>query len=264
MDAVVAQINRNSDRIPTLWTQLDFTAHLVDPDKNKTTDISGDGGLMYARPMSLLLTGDKDVAGEVFQLGSNDEAFWVKIRSAADAFQYWWGHYANLGKPGCKSIPLRPDQIIEVLGVGLYRTNFLIQPVPVMRFDNDQDAYVFDLNVLNVDRWETREEIWYDREKKWPIRVLLYEADGRVVLKADLSQQTPVQTPGLPRAQWPLIARHYDLYFPDTGSKITFDFLNDPQLQHQGHRKPLPNPGSFERIEPEGNTTVIQIDKDVK
>jgi hypothetical protein len=264
MDTVVQQINQNAQKIPTLWTQLNFTATLVDPGKRTTNTFAGDGALMYARPMSLFLKGDKDVAGEVFEIGSNDKEFWVKIRSTADSFDYWWGHYASLGKPGCRPIPIRPDLVLQVLGVGVFRTNFLVQPSPVMRFDNAADAYVFDFNEIVIDHWEAREEIWYDRLTKFPMRVILYGIDGRAALMAELSRQTPVETAGLPREQWPKIARHYDLFFPDTGTKITFDFMNDPQLQHQGRHLPVPNANSFNRPDPDDNNKVIQIDEGVE
>ncbi len=261
MELVVDSINHNSQRIPTLWSQLNFTATLVDPDKHTKNTIAGDGTLMYARPLSLLLDGNKDIAGLVFQLGSNNSDYWVKIRSSADSFNYYWGSYANLGKPGSATMPIRPDMVLEVLGISLYPSNFLHQPVPVMRFDNGADAYIFDLNVIALDRWETREEIWYDRASKLPIKVILYEADGRAVLKADLSQHTPVVTPGIPREQWPKIARHYDLFFPDTGSQITFDFLNDPELRHEGrHGQPAPNTSSFRRQDPDPSDKLVPID----
>jgi hypothetical protein len=262
MDIVIRDINRNSSRIPTLWTALNFTANIIDPNKHTATAVSGDGILMYSRPNSLLVTCDKDVAGQVFQLGSNNDQFWVKIRSSGDAFNYWWGHYANLGKPCCRAIPIRPDMVLEVLGVGVYRSNFLQMPAPVMRFDNSADAYIFDINQPVGDRWETQEEIWYDRQTKLPVKVLLYEADGRVALKADLSQQTPVVSDGVSSEQSPQIARHYDLFFPDTGTKMTLDFLNDPEIQHKARRGLLPNAGSFHRPEKGDGDNEIQIDKD--
>ena len=262
MDIVIQDINRNSSRIPTLWTTLDFTASIIDPQKHTTTAVSGDGILMYTRPNSLLVTCDKDVAGQVFQLGSNNDQFWVKIRSSGDAFNYWWGHYANLGKPGCREIPIRPDLVLEVLGVGMYRTNFLQMPVPVMRFDNSADAYIFDINQPVGDRWETQEEIWYDRKTRMPIKVLLYEIDGRVALKADLSKPAPVVSDGIPREQSPQIASHFELFFPDTGTKMSFDFQNDPELQKNVRGRLLPSPGNFKRPEKGTGDNEIQIDKD--
>jgi hypothetical protein len=264
MDTVVGEINRNSGRMPTLWTQLDYTAKFIDPEKKTEQTVAGDGVLMYARPISLLLNGDKDVAGQVFQLGSNDSEFWVRIRSSANSFNYWWGHYANLNKPGARPVPIRPDLVVEVLGIELYRTNFLIQPVPVMRFDNQGDAYVFDMNVIATDRWETREEIWYDRATKLPMRVILFGGDGRAVLKAELSQQTAVAVAGVAQDQWPKIARHYELSFLDTGTEITFDLLNTPEVLHAGRRgMMLPNANSFQRPDAEEGDRVVPIDPQV-
>jgi hypothetical protein len=143
----------------------------------------------------------------------------------------------------------------------MYRSNFLQLPVPVMRFDNDADAYVFDINQPEGDRWETREEIWYDRVSKNPVKVILYGHDGRAVLRAELSQYTGVQIPGVPRERWPKIARHYDLTVPDNGTKISLDFLNDPEIQHAGPRKVLlPNPNSFVRPDPEDGDKLIPVD----
>jgi hypothetical protein len=260
MDVVIADINRNASRIPTLWTYVDFTASFVDPKKQTTQTIKGDGVLMYARPKSLLINGDKDIAGQMFQIGSNDDEFWLRIRTN-DGFTFYQGHYNQLGKPGSKPIPIRPDRILEVLGIGMYRNNFLQMPVPVMRFDNAADAYIFDINEPVEDRWETREEIWYDRRTKMPTKVFLYEANGRVALKAILSQPTGVQIPDMPPPQWPQIARHYELTLPDTGSSITLDLLNDPEIRHPGKQDLyFPNPNSFVRPDPDDGDKVISVD----
>jgi hypothetical protein len=264
MARVIADINQNNAKIPTLWAELNYTADLVDPEKNSVESVAGDGRVMYARPRSLLLNGDKDIAGQVFQLGSNDEEFWVKIRADANTYRYWWGHYANLGKPGCKAIPIRPDLVLQVLGIGVYGPDFLQQPVPVMRFDNEHDAYIFDLNVRSTDQWQTVEEIWYTREKKLPTHVVLYAKDGRAQLIADLSGYIPVESAGIPRDRWPLMAGHYALYFPENKDRITFDFISPIQLQHVPPRgAPIPNANTFERIEPDAGDKVMQIDADV-
>jgi hypothetical protein len=263
METVIAAINHNSGRIPTLWTQLNYSATLVDPQKHTSDSVSGDGAMLYTWPKSLLLSGNKDIAGEVFQLGSDDTAFWVKLRSGGDTYNFWWGHYANLGKPGCKPIPIRPDMVLQVLGISVYAPNFLEQPVPVMRFDNENDVYIFDRNIETGDHWETQEEIWYDRLTKLPTRVLLYGRDGRVALRALLSNPAGVPLANTPKVQWPLIARHYDLSFPDTGSGISFDF-DDPALSHTFRRSTVPNAGSFElNIPDDPRVKVIQIDADV-
>ena len=47
--------------------------------------------------------------------------------------------------------------------------------------------------------------------------------------------------------------------FVESGSHMSFD-LFDPAIEHAGRRRPIPNPGSFDRNPPEGNVKVIQID----
>lgn len=254
MDRVVADINANSAKIPSIYALLGYRADLVDPQRHRTIAISGDGTLLYRRPRSLLLRGKEPVAGEVFALGSNDEQFWLKL--AGDVDTAWWGNYANLGKPCCQPMPIRPDLVMEVLGIGLFDADFLRQPVPVMRFDNAADAYVFDFDVREPDRWVVQKEIWYDRKTRLPVEVRLYQADGRVVLAARLSQPVRLGTPGQPRDRWPTIASRYDLLFPDDGTRLAFWFNDDYATQRHG----FPKPTSFRRPSDFGTHRVVQVD----
>jgi len=48
-------------------------------------------------------------------------------------------------------------------------------------------------NVRVPDRYVAQKEVWYDRKTKLPIKVLLFDPNGRVVLRADLSKHKPVQ-----------------------------------------------------------------------
>ncbi len=256
---VVQRVNRNAERVPSVWSQLDYTATLVDPGRKQTTRLSGDGVLQFRRPASLVLTGYKDVAGQVFQLGCNGDSFWVKVRTAADASDYYYGTLAHVGSPGTRPVPVRPDLVVEVLGVGLLRPDLLAEPVPVMRFDNEAGCYVFDFNVRRPDRWVTQKEVWYDHADCLPRRVLLYDDAGRVVVRAELSRHQPLEVPTVPAADWPRVARHYDLRFPDTGSAMSLD-LNDPALAHRVKRVTLPNDHSFAPPQPDGNDRVIPVD----
>ena len=48
MDEVVAEINNNNEKIPSLWSELHFKATII--DKKETHTGSGEGVLMYRRP----------------------------------------------------------------------------------------------------------------------------------------------------------------------------------------------------------------------
>jgi hypothetical protein len=260
MDVVIAKINHNAIAIPSLWTQLDYSATVVDPEKKTSDHFAGDGILLFSRPGSLLMVGDKDVAGRVFELGVNDLQFWVKLRTGANDWNYWWGNNANLGKPCCQPVPIDPAALVEVLGVSVYGTDFLRQPVPVMRYDPDADAYVFDFNQRQPDRWVTVKEVWYDAATMLPTKVLLYSAFGRPVLVARLSQHAPVDVPGGQKDQGPVVAWNYDLAFPITGSSMSIKFGNPATRREQG-KLSLPNARSFDRPEPDPNNHMIQVDK---
>ena len=50
MDLVIAQIDHNAIAVPSLWTQLDYSATVVDPTKKTTDHFAGDGTLLFSRP----------------------------------------------------------------------------------------------------------------------------------------------------------------------------------------------------------------------
>ena len=128
-----------------------------------------------------------------------------------------------------------------------------------MRFNNDADAYMVDSVVSGPDRLLVRKEVWYDRRTLDPGLVLLYDARGRVVLRAHLGGFSPVETPDTPKDRWPRVATTYNLYFPDTGSKMQFT-LNDQALNKNG----VPHAGSIHMPDPRnaGVKNVNQIDED--
>jgi hypothetical protein len=254
MAAVVAQVNENNSHLDHFHAVLRYSAAIVDPERHETQRVSGDGGLLYSRPQSLLLRGKKDLVGPVFELGSNDSVFWFKVLVGDSA--EWWGHYRNLGKPCCKPIPIRPDLVLEVLGVSMFDKNLLAEPVPVMRFDNDTDAYVFVWSKMGHDHWYPWKEIAYDRRTKLARVVKLYDEDGRVLLRAELSEYAPASVANLPEAQWPMLARHYELVFLENGSHMEFDFTGVKFT-------PAPRSESFVRpVLKDTERDPIQIDRD--
>jgi hypothetical protein len=153
----------------------------------------------------------------------------------------WWGSYASLDRVHTKEIPIRPDLMLEVLGVNDIDTNFKQQPAPVMVFNNDADSYMIRWQVTAPDRWIAQKEVWYDRKTYLPTHVLLFDENGRIVLSAYLSQHQKVRTDDVPEDQWPKVATNYRLFFPDTQSRIALK-LNEVESSHAG----APNEYSFQ------------------
>ncbi len=258
MQQVVQEINANNLRIPTLWARISFEATIVDPETSKSTFVNGDTGtLLYRKPQDLRLKGTKPGV-TVFELGSNSTRYWL-LSPAPGPDTMWWGNYRNIGKPCSKDIPIRPDMVLEVLGVGAIDADFLHEPSPVMRFNNDNDAYMFvwQMRVTRPNRWAAQKEIWYDRQSKLPKLVVLFDENGRIVLRAYLSNHKPVGEPVAGMASQPMVATRYELLFPDTKSQMTIE-LRDMRLQEKG----VPNDRSFRFPEDPDVSKVIQIDED--
>jgi hypothetical protein len=229
--AVVRGVNARVHELATLRAAGDFEATIV--DRNKSSFVNGEITLLYARPDKLRMVGKKDIAGRIFEIGTNGQRYWLIVRGDTDTM--WFGNYANLDKMGTPrgQIPIRPDLLLEVLGVSDINPNLIAEPYPVMRYNNDYDAYMMTWHVKLPDRLVAQKEVWYDRQTLLPTQVLLFDANGRVVLSAKLMRHQPVEVPDVPREQWPKVASSCRLFFPDSGTRMSFNF-SDLALQKNG------------------------------
>ena len=262
IDELVTDINANVEPLPTLWAKGDFDATIV--DHGHKNSVSGTAYLMHARPEQMLFIGKADVLGEVFRMGCGPDKYWVTVKGDTDTC--WWGTFANLDRVDQSAIPVRPDLVEAVLGLDSLDTDLTRQPCPVMRFNNDQRAYMIVWNVKGPDRWLAQKEIWYDVDSKLPRLVNLFDANGRIVLSAYLSDHQPVQMDdsatqpaSVPRSA-PRVATNYRLFFPDSGSTLRLH-LTQLKLSSQGH----PNGGNF-AFDPDtvDVTHVIDLDQSAR
>jgi hypothetical protein len=233
MGEVVAQINRNNDQIPTLWARHEFDATVVDPDTHKSQYVNGYGNILYKSADSLRLTAKKEVT-DLFDMGTNGENYWLRVVPGQDT--YWYGNFSDENAAAEAHMPLQPDLILEVLGIRPIDSALAQPPVPVMRFNNDADAYMLVWQSRVGDHWAAQKEIWYDRATLHPILVLLFDPNGRVELRAWLSNFKTIRVTDESADQWPSIATSFRLFFPETGTKMSFD-LRDIELSHNGFPK---------------------------
>jgi hypothetical protein len=238
LDQLVSDINSNVEQLPTLWAKGDFDAHIVDHDHK--TDVNGTAYLMHASPQQMLFIGKADVLGEVFRMGCGPDKYWVTVKGDTDTC--WWGTYTYLDRVDKGAIPVRPDLVEAVLGLDAIDPLLTREPCPVMRFNNDQRAYMLVWNMKLRDRWVAQKEIWYDVDSKLPRLVNLFDVNGRIVLSAYLSDHKPVDmgTGGTQPSTAPMVATSYRLYFPDSGSTLRLH-LTDLRSSSKGH----PNAANF-------------------
>jgi hypothetical protein len=265
MAEVVAEINANNAAVPTIWARHYFDANIVEPD-GRTIFANGDGALLYKAPSDLRFVGNKPLNLNplpLFEIGSVADRYWMTVAPVDGPSTMYWGWYRNVGKPcvDTRQLPIRPEQILQVLGVATINTNFLEPPVPTMRFNNyafnGAGAYMFTWNVPLPGRWAAQKEIWYDRETKLPRSVILFDENGRMVLEAKLSRHEPLEVPETPQARWPKVAREFELFFPDSGSKLKFQ-LDEIALENKGvpTRRGIAFPSEAKA------DRVIQLDRD--
>lgn len=245
--AVVGRINANNDRLRTLYLRHEFGAELIEEKGGNPTKISGLGVIMYRAPDELIMTGSEVGIGKIFEIGCNPTDYWLAVpQRRVDTI--WHGRMEHLGKPCVQQIPIRPDLLMEVLGVFTIDPNLARFPAPVMRFDNEQDAYVFTWVMPQADRFIALKEVWYDRQTMHPERVSLFDPEGRALLRAELSDHRPVDVPDVAREPLPTVPGKYDLFFPDTQSRMAIR-IEDAYLDRDGRPGKVPfrrpNPGNF-------------------
>jgi hypothetical protein len=244
---LVEAINRNNQKIPSLWTRIRFLeAWFVDRQSHSEKYVNGNGNLLYSAPASIRVTAMKELVADLLDMGSDGTHFWLWQKHDN---VFWWGEYADLEKPGAREIPIRPDLVLEVLGIRPIDPGLTEEPAPVLRFNNDADSYMIVWQKRLGDHWAALKEVWYDRATLRPSTVLLFDPDGRVVLRAWLSNFQPVRVANQAADQWPVMATQYRLFFPETGSRLNFE-LGDLALTG-GRGDAFPKPISFQMPDPQ-------------
>jgi hypothetical protein len=242
---VIAAINANNQKIPTLWATLNYSATIHFEGQTHSL-VSDDGMLLFMRPDRFRLIGRKEFVGDVFDLGANGREFWLKLIPGAKIMEV--GTFADLAHSTGANIkmPVRPDLVAEVLAVGTFSADLLKPPVPVMRYDGATDSYVFVFALQGDYHWFPQREVWYDRATLRPRRIVIYDFEGQPKLDARLTSDKPVESPGIPQSQWPVVAGDFKLYFPDDGSHMEFTLKDIRLYKEVGRNGKVPNASNFE------------------
>jgi hypothetical protein len=251
LSQLVTEINQRNARIDSIWADGSFDANLIDPQTRDVTSGSGDAILLYMPEKNLRLVG-RVLGNRIFEIGSNDDRYWMIAYDKADTM--WWGNHRLIDARGAGILPVRPDLLAEVLGVGAIDSDLRKEPVPVLRFNNDQRVYMLTWQVQLSDKWVVQKEVWYDVETMLPKLVLLFDGNGRIVLRAYLSGHRPVDGYE-PTLQ---IASEYDMFFPESGSTFKVKLAD---IRRKGsHNVPTARSFNFPG-DRAGVSKVIQVDE---
>ncbi len=148
------------------------------------------GTLLYRKPRNLYLKLEHTLSKGI-EVGSNDRQFWVWKRIKDD--RYWWGEYANIETVEGGAMPVRPDHILEVLGLQFMPGEEDASQRPLF---NVSDGF-YELSYTSKDvegaRYLSR-KVRVDREPPYLIReILFYAPDGHPIVSATLSQYGTVR-----------------------------------------------------------------------
>lgn len=245
------QVNQNNQAITSLWASGYFEARLREKlEDPPPLPIVGDLTMMYLADDRLLIKARKPGV-DVFELGSDGESFWLVLPTESTLFI---GTFAGLNPGKLAQMPVRPDLVLEVLGVKPLPEDLLATPVPMLRYNPDSTAYMLTFAEPVAEgqnpRWQVVKEVWYDRATLLPTNIILFDPDGRPVLRAYLSRHERIDVSDGPA---PTTATRYDLYFPQTGSTMQIDLSKELHLKRRGFPKEqsfrVPDRRGFERVE---------------
>jgi hypothetical protein len=172
LNEIVAGINENALKLDrAMWcNSVHVVARLVD-SKGKEHAYNFDGDLLYKKPRSLLMRMRHGMGTPVMQVGSNDEEYWAWIEPEMQ--QMWWGRHRNAGKPCVEKITVRPEQMVDVLGIGALPgpEDGLIGPI---RAFGDQYDILYYATAESGGRQRFVRQYYVDRAAPYQVRLIAF------------------------------------------------------------------------------------------
>ncbi len=115
LEQIIQTVNANSSRIQSLSTS---DATLSGPEFPALR-----ASLAFERPRRLRLRAETALTGPELDLGSNDEVFWFWVRRSHPPAVYYCRHDQFETSPARSMFPVRPQWLIDALGVDMLDPN---------------------------------------------------------------------------------------------------------------------------------------------
>jgi len=227
IDQAVAVVNANTGKIGVcLRAQGSASGHFVaDDGRRHPFDLRA--VFFVLPPRHFYMTLKHSLGSEELLLGSNDLEYWLHIRRDDDTYRY--GTHAAIesadlsaldtagrGQAGRPALPLRPDMVIEALGLNGLPDDTTGTAGPVQRIDDEHQQLIF-LAYTTTGQGVIRKEYWLDRREPRLIRRILFrDGIGRVAMDSRLDEYRPLGSdgpllPGRVAVEWPLQGGRLDL-----------------------------------------------------
>lgn len=257
---VVSVLSTRSAGLRTLWARHEFAVATRD-NRGRLRTLDGEGvmllrkpapGSVAGTPTELRLTGSKDIAGQVFDLGVNRQVAWLTLQGDIDTM--WTLPMPAPGQAPVAvdpaTLPVRPDLVPDLLGVQDWSTDLNRYPTPVMTYDPATDEYLLTLvepppRAATVGESAaggliTRRQLRLERTTLLVRSITFYGADGRPVATSLLSDWKQVE--GLPGGT--LVPGDVQIALPLSRTTLRFTLREMTPSRGSG-RSMVPSDASF-------------------
>ncbi len=262
VEAVIARVNENS-------AKLDFVLRGVGKADGRYLRANGklepfhqDAKLLYRKPRDLYLELEHSLGEDVMQIGSNAREFWVWKRVQED--RYWWGEHDQLDPHEYADLPIRPDQLVDLIGLGNLPTRVDPNTGPLFEVLPDRYQLTF-LDSQDGGPVYPAKRVLIDRRPPYLVREVLYLTPaGRQHTIARMGNYRQVRgsevlVPYLVRLEWPsrgeVLALDFSKIERHTGRDVSRYFTSPRQRgrnvgkQIRVDRKPVPAAAGGERLD---------------
>jgi hypothetical protein len=210
---VVERVNENSLAMNFMLRGGGVTAkgEYVEGGKSEAYELTGT--LLYRKPRYLYLKLQHSLGGKM-EIGSNSQEFWVWKRIGKD--RYYYGSQQSVDEQQDLDIPLRPTDLVEVLGLGalpaesVEATNFSVKEnrYEIRVMGRSSGGKTYNSKLIRVDRRAPH----LVREMEY------YNPNGQPRVVAHLSRYeavdgSNVQAPRRILIEWPDRGGHMNLEF---------------------------------------------------
>jgi hypothetical protein len=210
---VVERVNRNVEAMNFLLRAGGVSASgRVARASGRKESFDANGTLFFRRPRDLYMELKHSLAGKI-ELGSNSQEFWYWERFEHP--RYFTGQWSTMAKPWESDIPLRPDQLLDMLGfreLPVSGATFSVgaEDYGLQFADRDSSGRSFHSKTVSISR----------RPPFLVSSITYYNPGGKAWMKADLQDYRPIEGTTV------MAPRRIQVQSLDDQSRLTLEFAN--------------------------------------
>lgn len=245
LEDAVARVNRDREGVTGALQAQGGSAsgHFTDTD-GKRRSFSYDAKLLVLAPWHLRF--DMTTFNQSHLLfGSDDTRYWVVVKPRINTL--WWGRHDITPSSDSNALLVRPDLILDALGIKPLSidTTGPMGPIPRVTADHQQLIY---LAYDDTSQGYVAKEIWMSRyDDRFVDRLVYRNRNGDIIMESRLSSYKPIDSGG------PVLPHRVEIDWPTSRSRLTFTtrgwkVLPDVDESHPGFTFPLDRDETFDDV----------------